>query len=210
MRAAAAGVKWSGSSPHTRGLLRHAPYGGQPVGIIPAHAGFTGLWGPRTSWPWDHPRTRGVYVTSHGPRVTPEGSSPHTRGLHGVPRGLHHVLRIIPAHAGFTTAHRRHPPRPPDHPRTRGVYWYGSRAGHGVPGSSPHTRGLRGEALTLPRWPGIIPAHAGFTTYQNVIDSATDGSSPHTRGLLDGCGAVAGGDRIIPAHAGFTPARSWC
>ena len=96
------GLGTQGSSPHTRGLQEpDAPPGGGPV---------------------DHPRTRGVYANWVSGTVTGIGSSPHTRGLLiSDPLGAVEN-RIIPAHAGFTRRSTPTTGRPPDHPRTRGVY----------------------------------------------------------------------------------------
>ena len=111
--------------------------------IIPAHAGFTLTLVRGSGLVRDHPRTRGVYLTSLTLGELDYGSSPHTRGLPSdAPKTLSKA-GIIPAHAGFTTEDYAQPYAEEDHPRTRGVY-----RPHGFPwgrpgGSSPHTRGLR-------------------------------------------------------------------
>ena len=140
-----AGVRdWrSGSSPHTRGLRLRVHQDPTQHRIIPAHAGFTHPSGPRGPGRADHPRTRGVYGAPTHRRRAARGSSPHTRGLPPPTGPRSQPIRIIPAHAGFTSrsGHGRGPAS--DHPRTRGVYM----------------------VLTVlrigPAW--IIPAHAGFT-----------------------------------------------
>ena len=114
-----------------------------------------------------------------------DGSSPHTRGLHGLGLLIRRSWGIIPAHAGFTRRRRAGGLASRDHPRTRGVYArHGATSGNGS-GSSPHTRGLLSYGWRPP---------------------ARSGSSPHTRGLprSPACGASRSG--IIPAHAGFTGA----
>ena len=217
-----------GSSPHTRGLQAFsAIVEGQP-GIIPAHAGFTMAKSLIRMIPRDHPRTRGVYFTQLTATDAVLGSSPHTRGLLGG-RAAHAPARgIIPAHAGFTP--RRTGPGcvSPDHPRTRGVYITGKKVMTLDEGSSPHTRGLRVDAVDQPRVGRIIPAHAGFTeTPRTAGPRVSDhprtrgvyvipvrtawlwrGSSPHTRGLPPHQSLTAWSTRIIPAHAGFTTASS--
>ena len=50
------------------------------------------------------------------------GSSPHTRGLHGIGEYGEVSYGIIPAHAGFTSGEITGPIVQGDHPRTRGVY----------------------------------------------------------------------------------------
>ena len=95
-----------GSSPHTRGLLRHRPPMARPRRIIPAHAGFTRPCCRLAVGSADHPRTRGVYdgeLRQDGHR---EGSSPHTRGLLSSILFPGVLTRIIPAHAGFTRSYR--------------------------------------------------------------------------------------------------------
>ena len=156
------------------------------------------------------------------------GSSPHTRGLHYRAFPMLSVLRIIPAHAGFTRPRWGSTSTPADHPRTRGVYrrWYAALVRRR--GSSPHTRGLRGRVHAGAAEGGIIPAHAGFTpgpssprasswdhprtrgVYPMVASRRPSvvGSSPHTRGLRDRVTGVTWPLRIIPAHAGFTRART--
>ena len=71
--------------------------------------------------------------------------------------------RIIPACAGFTVTLLAISPAPPDHPRVRGVYLAKMSVLPGCFGSSPHARGLLGEAAGHPLGDGIIPACAGFT-----------------------------------------------
>ena len=96
------------------------------------------------------------------------------------------------------------------------------------PGSSPHTRGLPRAASTTEPWPGIIPAHAGFTAVDAGLRGGVRdhprtrgvyplqaltlliglGSSPHTRGLRRLGVPEPRAGRIIPAHAGFTRIRT--
>ena len=98
------GIVRSGSSPLARGLP--CPAGGQLRELL------------------DHPRSRGVYSSRRSARSPAPGSSPLARGLHleSVPRAG--AQRIIPARAGFTRRRRAAPGRRPDHPRSRGVYYW--------------------------------------------------------------------------------------
>ena len=122
----ARGRSWDGSSPLARGLRIEPGFIGGASGIIPARAGFTRIRGLCFS-PWrDHPRSRGVYCYPYSAIELTTGSSPLARGLrHGwvAPAGGE---GIIPARAGFTRPGLRRPLRPPDHPRSRGVYTCGS------------------------------------------------------------------------------------
>ena len=93
-----------GSSPLARGL--QDIQGDQIVKdrIIPARAGFTPPRWTASSWPRDHPRSRGVYADWFTAYVVPVGSSPLARGLREEIRHHLHRGRIIPARAGFTDA----------------------------------------------------------------------------------------------------------
>ena len=71
-----------GSSPLARGLLPGAHGAGAPDGIIPARAGFTRRRPRRPPPRGDHPRSRGVYLTSSLTLPQVVGSSPLARGLH--------------------------------------------------------------------------------------------------------------------------------
>ena len=217
---------WGGSSPHTRGLLRGRGGGLQYRRIIPAHAGFTRKRKLVDREGADHPRTRGVYEDIWIPVVKAIGSSPHTRGLPRADPSPVARLRIIPAHAGFTSISRLRARRRRDHPRTRGVYTWAAMRSVAAVGSSPHTRGLRPASSVMVMVARIIPAHAGFTPSLTPSSRPTPdhprtrgvylppipgrfpraGSSPHTRGLRVSIEIRIPAHRIIPAHAGFTTA----
>ena len=220
------GVVTAGSSPHTRGLQAAGEEALAPVGIIPAHAGFTPRRSRRQRPPADHPRTRGVYPPALRAALTNPGSSPHTRGLRPLDHAQAASPGIIPAHAGFTRTTTACSTRGRDHPRTRGVYRRHKEFSICRWGSSPHTRGLLGRRRRRRPRRRIIPAHAGFTARAWEIEQAggdhprtrgvyvtrsfrsraVSGSSPHTRGLLLHDRTPLVGVGIIPAHAGFTEA----
>ena len=150
--------------------------------IIPARAGFTHGWTSATARGWDHPRSRGVYRRLGASRTGIPGSSPLARGLpSGNPRSGGHP-GIIPARAGFTrhSTGRRSPP--PDHPRSRGVYEYGSGRPARSRGSSPLARGLRGRRRLSLWCAGIIPARAGFTSHR-VAYTTAGRDHPRSRGV---------------------------
>ena len=193
-----------GSSPHTRGLPGTRTTHQSCMRIIPAHAGFTTSGPAGALSAADHPRTRGVYIPWEIHGVSCNGSSPHTRGLPGTRTTHQSCMRIIPAHAGFTTSGPAGALSAADHPRTRGVYLTPSRTVSFRAGSSPHTRGLRtgvGASAVRGR---IIPAHAGFTHARSAPGRPGE-DHPRTRGVYDGQAPGAGpGVGIIPAHAGFT------
>ena len=197
------------------------------VRIIPARAGFTDRApAPRRDSP-DHPRSRGVYSLVQPAPERIQGSSPLARGLPwriwpGCSR-----LGIIPARAGFTRLSQWSHEVPPDHPRSRGVYYLWTDAGQVGAGSSPLARGLH---PSTPRERGcarIIPARAGFTNPENraaagrtdhprsrgvyklliPLPVRAEGSSPLARGLHLARPADDLLHRIIPARAGFTVRR---
>ena len=153
----------AGSSPLARGLRHELAPLAFRRGIIPARAGFT----PSPSTPCavasDHPRSRGVYVSDEALREASGGSSPLARGLRIARRICDQEDGIIPARAGFTHPRSTRPPRKPDHPRSRGVYWSWSVRSRCSWGSSPLARGLPSPSGTRHRRMGIIPARAGFT-----------------------------------------------
>ena len=90
--------------------------------IIPARAGFTRPDGVIVDREQDHPRSRGVYLSSPISARSAAGSSPLARGLLVMHRWGNYARRIIPARAGFTDADIRRAYRGGDHPRSRGVY----------------------------------------------------------------------------------------
>ena len=152
-----------GSSPLARGLRLHDVREGRHGGIIPARAGFTPAPLPAGCSPRDHPRSRGVYMTVERPLRVSRGSSPLARGLQASWAASSQPWRIIPARAGFTSRLPCWSLHPPDHPRSRGVYWAGVISQGSSGGSSPLARGLLGPHVDLRADPRIIPARAGFT-----------------------------------------------
>ena len=151
----------SGSSPLTRGKLRH---GTEPAGqlrLIPAHAGKTAR------------ERRGDALVS--------GSSPLTRGKQ---RKRRHSLRrsgLIPAHAGKTRGDSSREARARAHPRSRGENINTVWNIVSTVGSSPLTRGkppLKGDTSTIA---GLIPAHAGKTRPFRMLFQG-DRAHPRSRG----------------------------
>ena len=150
--------------------------------IIPARAGFTAGLGRREHEDGDHPRSRGVYSTSHSRKEKEEGSSPLARGLRITYAEAACLIRIIPARAGFT---RDGPPRirpGRDHPRSRGVYTAVARGLCMRHGSSPLARGLRQGRRVRVVNGGIIPARAGFTR-PTRSPRTRSGDHPRSRGV---------------------------
>ena len=178
----------------------------------------------------DHPRIRGEHEHRRSGGGSVEGSSPHTRGALRQEVGVDAQGGIIPAYAGSTTSPPKATNKPPDHPRIRGEHYTAYWEADGRPGSSPHTRGARGETLVYVAARGIIPAYAGSTRIPAsppaartdhprirgehhqlpIADPPGDGSSPHTRGARWSSRVRTSRTWIIPAYAGSTrSARFW-
>ena len=96
-----------GSSPLARGLPVASPGVPGLEWIIPARAGFTGEAVGDVGHGADHPRSRGVYASSHARVGSASGSSPLARGLLGVVGSAVGGDGIIPARAGFTPSGSR-------------------------------------------------------------------------------------------------------
>ena len=193
-----------GSSPHTRGARVHQTTMTTKRGIIPAYAGSTMVVVSSTGRRRDHPRIRGEHPTDIDGRSQQSGSSPHTRGAPAEDVDALQLARIIPAYAGSTATFRTVLYAQRDHPRIRGEHAPGSCATSPTWGSSPHTRGARGDDLFADELHGIIPAYAGSTP-----GSSTPGAGlrdhPRIRGehrYVVLAGVVEHG--IIPAYAGST------
>ena len=175
----------SGSSPLARGLHgRHHWRLGSPW-IIPARTGFTSCDLGHVCYFWDHPRSRGVYLTVVAAVGAPAGSSPLARGLLAPCPALGLCRRIIPARAGFTHFGRPTARGAGDHPRSRGVYPITMLRGRRAPGSSPLARGLPRAGGSGRSRARIIPARAGFT-YRCGGDHAVEGDHPRSRGVYLG------------------------
>ena len=153
-----------GSSPLSRGIQAHACTLRQASRIIPALAGNTQSRQRDRVHLQDHPRSRGEYHPSGVKMHSLFGSSPLSRGIPHSRLGGGHHLRIIPALAGNTG-------RGPfpfwtgrDHPRSRGEYNPVGNCNNSTTGSSPLSRGIRGQCQGRGRSRRIIPALAGNTS----------------------------------------------
>ena len=210
-----------GSSPLARGLRSYPLPDAYRTGIIPARAGFTDATNKFKNTLRDHPRSRGVYASTHVVSMPWAGSSPLARGLRGRPAALAQGLRIIPARAGFTTGNSWEPIDVRDHPRSRGVYEFLNDSLTRSMGSSPLARGLpkTGRDELIER--RIIPARAGFTASRCPLFSLHQ-DHPRSRGVYPGPGRgpplrrgsspLARGLPLVgvlgPRHAGIIPARA--
>ncbi len=132
---------YQGSSPRMRGSLLLRFDGLLLCGIIPAHAGLTGVSSPSWSNLRDHPRACGAHTADAWAKANRQGSSPRMRGSLFFKRFHARVPGIIPAHAGLTASALRRSPAVRDHPRACGAHSR-SPSTYRVPsGSSPRMRG---------------------------------------------------------------------
>ena len=153
-----------GSSPLARGLPFLEGLNAVYRRIIPARAGFTSSARAPGRAARDHPRSRGVYTRSRPSLSRRLGSSPLARGLLERRRDALSGRGIIPARAGFTAPAILKGSPCGDHPRSRGVYVALRGVERAGQGSSPLARGLPTNTDVTQRYPGIIPARAGFTS----------------------------------------------
>ena len=152
------------------------------------------------------------------------GSSPLTRGKLCGKDGPPARERLIPAHAGKTSACQRLPAASRAHPRSRGENCKRPSTRSSPVGSSPLTRGKLLSSFCVGDGGGLIPAHAGKTEADRcpVVQSwahprsrgenlllvlpsgSIQGSSPLTRGKRRARHSCSARRRLIPAHAGKT------
>ena len=132
-----------GSSPLTRGKPDPSHHAGDRGRLIPAHAGKTYPgFGTRAFAP-AHPRSRGENLNAVQGLVNQGGSSPLTRGKHGIQLCHRPAPWLIPAHAGKTPGQWLRQLIQRAHPRSRGENAEVNISHFTYPGSSPLTRGKR-------------------------------------------------------------------
>ena len=170
-----------GSSPLTRGKRLGRVASGFHRRLIPAHAGKTRPSSPSCSSTRAHPRSRGENIQTAVQAVADFGSSPLTRGKPASGGRSQETRGLIPAHAGKTSGRPCPTGAAGAHPRSRGENGELSNFHSTIEGSSPLTRGKLNERrdLTLPE--GLIPAHAGKTTFVDPCHMKTR-AHPRSRG----------------------------
>ena len=114
---------------------------------------------------WAHPRSRGENLWSAGKSLIDGGSSPLTRGKRGAEAAQGALSRLIPAHAGKTRNSRMRSECHWAHPRSRGENNGNELPRRAFVGSSPLTRGKPPTFGSPGVAGGLIPAHAGKTTW---------------------------------------------
>ena len=154
-----------GSSPLTRGKRCLAEWARESNRLIPAHAGKTRRRFRRSYVMGAHPRSRGENAYTVSRRRATWGSSPLTRGKRWVSSVERFRLGLIPAHAGKTAQLDAGQALVRAHPRSRGENPSGRASASARVGSSPLTRGKRGQRKPRNLNERLIPAHAGKTIY---------------------------------------------
>ena len=112
--------------------------------------------------------------------------------------------RLIPAHAGKTSATMPSAQRRRAHPRSRGENRAATIHSVNIYGSSPLTRGKLTPTNDRQVRLWLIPAHAGKTWTVPGPGRVRAGSSPLTRGKRSHHRPALRDQRLIPAHAGKT------
>ena len=146
-----------------RGKLIVPRFSGWLIRIIPAHAGqtTTGVFGMIINP--DHPRACGANNIQDKDGVVYAGSSPRMRGKPWLLSLISLTSRIIPAHAGQTSACDSSASSCPDHPRACGANSVPVTGSKPPVGSSPRMRGKLQHDRVHDGAGRIIPAHAGQT-----------------------------------------------
>ena len=202
-------------------VLRHQTPGS---GLIPAHAGKTFAKPRGYGDTWAHPRACGENDIRHRALPRGTGSSPRMRGKRVLSPPIASPPRLIPAHAGKTLS--RFIPRQlcPAHPRACGENDLQDGGACHAWGSSPRMRGKRAWLSSRSWGCGLIPAHAGKTSFRGRNSNGTRahpracgenagltdksgrplGSSPRMRGKPPARNTRNCSSRLIPAHAGKT------
>ena len=139
-----------GSSPRARGTHPHPDSRVLPPRFIPACAGDTKCYRPRTPAKAVHPRVRGGHVRSRAQALFMLGSSPRARGTpHRCPRRRARS-RFIPACAGDTLPTVSSSNCKSVHPRVRGGHYKIRDVMDITLGSSPRARGTRSPRRCTP------------------------------------------------------------
>ena len=108
-----------------------------------------------------HPHTRGEPIRCGMLFSCRNGSSPHPRGTHEIPRFFMSSLRFIPTPAGNPRALSACRAQNPVHPHTRGEPVPHKFFNFSHVGSSPHPRGTRAREALTEMGVRFIPTPAG-------------------------------------------------
>ena len=161
-------TKSIGSPPRMRGKAkRHVADDGM-IGITPAYAGKSEVFGYQEAWAEDHPRVCGEKVEPNVFSFQIRGSPPRVRGKEGKPNEQGLLTGITPACAGKRRKTSSDRTRATDHPRVCGEKSQLRCAAASCEGSPPRVRGkVRRSRNHVPRT-RITPACAGKSWFPAV------------------------------------------
>ena len=154
-----------------RGILTRKAYTSQKRRIIPACAGNTLSILCALSNRSNHPRLRGEYIYLLQLSKYGVGSSPLARGILNRCVCKSYISRIIPACAGNTKSDKYCQNLYWDHPRLCGEYAEGMALKDCLIGSSPLVRGILLFDILRSSTLRIIPACAGNTASNTLVNS---------------------------------------
>ena len=193
-----------GSSPLTRGKRQQIARRLDDQGLIPAHAGKTGIGIAVAAYWGAHPRSRGENTCTPTPLDPWTGSSPLTRGKRRDGLEWDQLGGLIPAHAGKTIRLAALSRKSWAHPRSRGENVHDATFVPVSGGSSPLTRGKLPRRARHRRRYVAHPRSRGENRRAPDRRQQRSGSSPLTRGKLQTLGSTVSAVWLIPAHAGKT------
>ena len=147
---------------------------------------------------------RGEYMCGAINELTFQGSPPHARGIHFLPKNTLKFDGITPACAGNTLFDSSVGRLLRDHPRMRGEYPTKSLCVLSCLGSPPHARGIRATNMTKNPLLGITPACAG-NTCSNPVNQSSRRDHPRMRGEYDALVASEIVEKGSPPHARGIP-----
>ena len=151
------------------------------VRLIPARAGNTWVFSSLSVWAAAHPRSRGEHGYPLGIVHLMRGSSPLARGTHDLQSFGDRAGRLIPARAGNTSSTSKTASPRSAHPRSRGEHLFSSGCTRILLGSSPLARGTQQATRLREGWGRLIPARAG-NTCPSLIPPRLSAAHPRSRG----------------------------
>ena len=136
---------------------------GRPSRITPTYMGNTKSQNGILPFWLDHPHIHGEYCGGNHSPISPQGSPPHTWGIHNGLRESAKSNRITPTYMGNTSSAVLSAAIFKDHPHIHGEYLFGQRPKLTRLGSPPHTWGIQTESHRLANDQWITPTYMGNT-----------------------------------------------
>ena len=154
---------------------------------------------PFLTVPLDHPHIHGEYLIQPFTPATKLGSPPHTWGI---PTGRFKAItppRITPTYMGNTLTTLIWKATCGDHPHIHGEYYPIYVIMTGLPGSPPHTWGIRMNQMSQQLSSRITPTYMGNTRFSIIAGSAS-WDHPHIHGEYSYCRCPIPRGRGSPPH----------